>query len=56
MPPSNKNGSLGRGLGELIGGIPATIGSAATISSTGFVRLSPDLIGLPQSREAPPAL
>jgi hypothetical protein len=39
-------------LGELIGGTPATIGSAATISSTGFVRLSPDLIGLPPDREA----
>ncbi|MEI8139697.1 MAG: ParB/RepB/Spo0J family partition protein [bacterium] len=51
MPPS-KSGSLGRGLGELIGGIPATIASAATISSTGFVRLSPDLIGLPPEREA----
>ncbi len=49
MVPS-KGGSLGRGLGELIGGIPATIGSAATISSTGFVRLSPDLIGLPPER------
>jgi len=52
MPSPNKNGSLGRGLGELIGGIPSTIGSAATISSTGFVRLSPDLIGLPPEREA----
>lgn len=51
MPPS-KNGPLGRGLGDLFGGIPATIGSAATLSSTGFVRLSPDLIGLPPDREA----
>jgi len=51
MPPS-KNGSLGRGLGELIGGIPATIGSAATMSSTGFVRLSPDLIVFAPEREA----
>jgi outer membrane protein OmpA-like peptidoglycan-associated protein len=39
-------------LGELIGGIPATIGSAATMSSTGFVRLSPDLIGIPPERDA----
>lgn len=51
MPPP-KNGSLGRGLGELFGGIPATIGSAATLSSTGFVRLSPDLIGIAPEREA----
>ncbi len=50
MPPSH-NGSLGRGLGELMGGIPASIGSAATISSTGFVRLSPDLIGLSREGE-----
>lgn len=51
MPPP-KNGSLGRGLGDLIGGIPATIGSAATLSSTGFVRLSPDLVGMAPEREA----
>lgn len=51
MPPA-KSGSLGRGLGDLIGGIPATIGSAATMSSTGFVRLSPDLIGIAPEREA----
>lgn len=51
MPPA-KNGSLGRGLGDLFGGIPATIGSAATMSSTGFVRLSPDLIGIPPERDA----
>ena len=51
MPPS-KNGSLGRGLGELIDGIPATIGSAAAMSSTGFIRLSPDLIGFAPEREA----
>ena len=51
MPPA-KSGSLGRGLGELIGGIPATIGSAATMSSTGFVRLSPDLIGISPERDA----
>lgn len=51
MPPP-RNGSLGRGLGDLFGGIPATIGSAATLSSTGFVRLSPDLIGIAPEREA----
>lgn len=51
MPPL-KNGSLGRGLGDLISGIPATIGSAATLSSTGFVRLSPDLIGFTPEQEA----
>lgn len=51
MPPI-KNGSLGRGLGDLISGIPSTIGSAATLSSTGFVRLSPDLIGFTPEQES----
>lgn len=51
MSPPNKNSTLGRGLSDLFNGIPATIASAATISSTGFVRLSPDLIGLAPSHK-----
>jgi len=47
-----KNGSLGRGLGEVMGGTPATIGSAATMSGTGFIRISPDLCGLTSAQQA----
>lgn len=50
MQPS-KPGSLGRNLGDLLGGLPQNIGSAASLSSTGFVRLAPDRITLPAGRE-----
>jgi flagellar motor protein MotB len=52
MQPS-KPGSLGKSLGDLIGGLPQSIGSAASISSTGFVRLAPSRIRSPQDREVP---
>ncbi len=51
MPPLSKPGSLGRGLGDLMGSLPETIGSAATQSSTGFMRLAPDRIRLPESKQ-----
>lgn len=50
MPP--KPGSLGRGLGDLMGGLPRTIGSAATMSTTGFVRLQPGQVTLTPGQES----
>ena len=51
MPPS-RSGSLGRGLGDLMEGMPAALGAARAQSGTGFLRLSPEAIGLPPERAA----
>jgi flagellar motor protein MotB len=51
MQPT-KPGSLGKGLDSLMGGLPKNIGCAATLSSTGFMRLSPDRVQLSPDQHA----
>ena len=51
MPPGT-SGSLGRGLGDLMEGMPTAIGVAQAQSGAGFLRLSPEAIGLPPERVA----